>query len=119
MRFQASLKPDHARGHAGSKLLIVTFASAPGVPNWGGVLSRLAAEASPEERDFDIFFVCDGGRNWYSGLPTYLSVQTSLPKDGQKVSHSVSLDSLTEICDMSRLAVCRQAQFFVGQDDGL
>ena len=53
---------------AGPKLLVVTFASAPGVPNWGGVLSRLAREASPEEKCFDIFFVCDGGRNWYSGV---------------------------------------------------
>ena len=57
-----------AFGHAEPKLLVVTFASAPGVPNWGGVLSRLAAEACPEERQFDIYFVCDGGRNWYSGL---------------------------------------------------
>ena len=58
----------HAFVYAEPKLLVVTFASAPGVPNWGGVLSRLAAEASPEERQFDIFFVCDGGRSWYSGI---------------------------------------------------
>ncbi len=54
---------------AGPEVLVVTFASAPGVPNWGGVLGKLAREASPEERQFDVLFVCDGGRNWYSGTP--------------------------------------------------
>ena len=57
-------------GLAGPKLLVVTFASAPGVPNWGGVLSKLAAKSTPAEKDFDIFFVCDGGRTWYSGNPS-------------------------------------------------
>ena len=50
------------------KVLVVTFASAPGTPNWGGLLNRILAEASPEEKAFDILYVCDGGRSWYSGL---------------------------------------------------
>ena len=61
----------------GPDVLVVTFASAPGVPNWGGVLGRLSREATPEEKQFDILFVCDGGRDWYSGaciiLPLLLS----------------------------------------------
>ena len=73
----------------GPDVLVVTFASAPGVPNWGGVLGRLAREATPEEKQFDILFVCDGGRNWYSGV-------SNIPLPPSIVSKSpLHRDSLT------------------------
>jgi hypothetical protein len=59
--------PNRVCENAVPEVLVVTFASAPGVPNWGGVLGKLARESTPEEKCFDILFVCDGGRNWYSG----------------------------------------------------
>ena len=46
---------------------MVAFSSAPGLPNWGGVLNRIAAAAEGKEKNFDVLYVCDGGRSWYSG----------------------------------------------------
>jgi len=66
-KVQRAENGDARRRESRPKVLVVTFASAPGVPNWGGVLGRLAREATPEEQQFDILFVCDGSRNWYSG----------------------------------------------------
>lgn len=50
------------------KVLVVAFGSAPGVPNWGGLLHR-AREAAAEdaEKDFDVLFVVDPARSWYGG----------------------------------------------------
>lgn len=49
-------------------VLIVAFGSAPGVPNWGGLLGRLRkAMPSGCQDKFDILFVVDPLRSWYSG----------------------------------------------------
>ncbi|KAK9830263.1 hypothetical protein WJX72_010668 [[Myrmecia] bisecta] len=55
-------------GNKGTRVLVVTYASAPGVPNWGGLLKRiLAATAEPAHQCFDQMYVVDGSRSWYHG----------------------------------------------------
>jgi Leucine-rich repeat (LRR) protein len=50
------------------RALVVSFASAPGVPNWGGLLPRVRkAATSPEQEAFDILYVVDPERAWYNG----------------------------------------------------
>jgi hypothetical protein len=51
------------------KALVVAFGSAPGVPNWGGLLKRveLAGAGQPGWGSFDVLFVVDGSRSWYAG----------------------------------------------------
>ncbi|GLJ22585.1 hypothetical protein SUGI_0425120 [Cryptomeria japonica] len=48
--------------------VVVAFGSAPGVPNWGGLLRRVKAEmtASNILPAFDILYVVDGRRSWYT-----------------------------------------------------
>ena len=57
-----------SRGSPGRRALIVAFGSAPGEPNWGGLLSRLRADASEAAHAaFDVLYVVDGARSWYGG----------------------------------------------------
>ena len=57
-----------ARGTRGRRALVVAFGSAPGEPNWGGLLARLRADAAePAHTAFDVLYVVDGGRSWYGG----------------------------------------------------
>ena len=58
-----------ADSSAQDSALVVAFGSAPGVPNWGGLLKRVerAGAAHPEWRSFDVLFIVDGGRSWYNG----------------------------------------------------
>jgi Leucine-rich repeat (LRR) protein len=50
------------------KVLVVAFGSAPGVPNWGGLLHRAREAATDDaENDFDVLFVVDPARSWYGG----------------------------------------------------
>lgn len=51
-----------------AKVLVVAFGSAPGVPNWGGLLKRVRdAATEPEHNDFDVLYVVDPYRGWYGG----------------------------------------------------
>ena len=53
---------------SGDRALAVAFGSAPGVPNWGGLLSRVRKAAKDSAHDcFDILYVVDPARSWYSG----------------------------------------------------
>jgi len=45
-------------------VLIVSFGSAPGVPNWGGLLKKLAKNISAGD-SYDVLYVCDVERSWY------------------------------------------------------
>ncbi|BDA46872.1 probable leucine-rich repeat-containing protein 7 at N-terminal half [Coccomyxa sp. Obi] len=57
-----------AAGITGERVLVVAFGSAPGVPNWGGLLERIRrAMQEPAHKCFDILYVVDAGRSWYSG----------------------------------------------------
>ncbi|GIL92310.1 hypothetical protein Vretimale_19518 [Volvox reticuliferus] len=47
-------------------LLIVAFGSAPGTPNWGGLLGKIYRMAG-ESRYFDVLYVADPSRDWYGG----------------------------------------------------
>lgn len=63
--------PGLAPGAPGTgRALVVAFGSAPGDPNWGGVLSRvrgqMEARGAPGA-DFDVMFVVDARRCWYDG----------------------------------------------------
>jgi len=52
----------------GTKVLVVSFGSAPGVPNWGGLLKRVrAAATAPIEAAWDVLYVVDPHRSWYGG----------------------------------------------------
>lgn len=47
---------------------MVSFASAPGVPNWGGLVERIRKEAKePVHKCYDVLYVVDAGRSWYDG----------------------------------------------------
>jgi Leucine-rich repeat (LRR) protein len=51
-----------------SQVLVVAFGSAPGVPNWGGLLKRIrAAGTEPAHNDFDVLYIVDPHRGWYCG----------------------------------------------------
>ena len=67
--FEAGAGADH---RATENALVVAFGSAPGVPNWGGMLKRveLAGAADPDWQSFDVLFVVDGARSWYNGACT-------------------------------------------------
>ena len=58
-----------ADGRSADSAVVVAFGSAPGVPNWGGLLKRveLAGAADPDWQSFDVLFVVDGARSWYDG----------------------------------------------------
>ena len=57
-----------AVGPGRAKVLVVSFGSAPGTPNWGGVLSRVGKTAeTPEQADFDVVYIVDPFRSWYQG----------------------------------------------------
>ena len=52
----------------GNKVLVISFGSAPGIPNWAGLLKRIKSSASvPIEADFDVLYVVDPAREWYGG----------------------------------------------------
>ena len=49
-------------------MLVVAFGSAPGVPNWAGLLSRMRKSAQdPAHECFDVLYVVDPARSWYNG----------------------------------------------------
>lgn len=51
-----------------NRVLVVSFGSAPGVPNWGGLLKKVRATATtPIEAAWDILYVVDPHRSWYGG----------------------------------------------------
>ena len=55
-------------GAEGRRGLVVAFGSAPGEPNWGGLLSRIRRNAAdPAHARFDVLYVVDGARSWYNG----------------------------------------------------
>lgn len=66
-------------GQTCARTLVVAFGSAPGTPNWGGLLSRVYAMASEDNHDaapagrpidaaqFDVLYVVDPHRGWYGG----------------------------------------------------
>lgn len=52
----------------GERLLVVAFASAPGLPNWGGLLRKVYdGMAEPAHQCFDTLYVVDPSRSWYHG----------------------------------------------------
>lgn len=52
----------------GERLLVVAFASAPGLPNWGGLLKKVYdGMAEPAHQCFDTLYVVDPSRSWYHG----------------------------------------------------
>jgi Leucine-rich repeat (LRR) protein len=49
-------------------VLLVSFGSAPGTPNWGGLVGKLYKEAKEErDRAFDVLYIVDPSRSWYQG----------------------------------------------------
>ena len=53
-----------------TEVLVVSFGSAPGTPNWGGLLKKVrGAAATPQEQNFDVLYVVDPHRSWYGGEP--------------------------------------------------
>jgi hypothetical protein len=55
---------DSANGDSRAPVLIVSFGSAPGVPNWGGLLKKLQKNAKSGDT-YDVLYVCDVERSWY------------------------------------------------------
>ena len=49
-------------------VLLVSFGSAPGTPNWGGLIGKLYKESKEEkDRCFDVLYIVDPSRSWYQG----------------------------------------------------
>ncbi|KAJ9519978.1 hypothetical protein QJQ45_014706, partial [Haematococcus lacustris] len=47
-------------------VLVVALGSAPGTPNWGGLLGRVYKQGlTPAERAFDVLYLVDPSRSWY------------------------------------------------------
>ena len=62
----------------GERLLVVSFASAPGLPNWGGLLKKVYnSMAEPAHKRFDTLYVVDPTRSWYHGERTPNSTNPS------------------------------------------
>eukprot|EP00898_Chlorokybus_atmophyticus_P002308 jgi/Chlat1/3078/Chrsp21S03388 len=47
-----------------ARALVVAFGSAPGVPNWGGILNCIRKQSSSDA--FDVLYVVDPSRTWYT-----------------------------------------------------
>ncbi|KAG2426244.1 hypothetical protein HXX76_013002 [Chlamydomonas incerta] len=63
-------RPGGTLNGAGSSndVLVVAFGSAPGTPNWGGLLGKVyKAAQSAAESYFDVLYVADPCRDWYGG----------------------------------------------------
>lgn len=59
---------EFADGTVGDRALLVAFGSAPGEPNWGGVVAKVRASCSDlAQREFDVLYVVDTRRSWYDG----------------------------------------------------
>ena len=92
----------------GDRALAVAFGSAPGVPNWGGLLSRVRKAAQDSAHDcFDILYVVDPARSWYSGEASFskfcsLSRQVAL-------HHTSGLPRCTDSCGCGGSSVCCRA----------
>eukprot|EP00250_Pteridium_aquilinum_P004844 c15039_g1_i1 orf=76-1902(+) len=71
-------------GEVLSDIVVVAFGSAPGVPNWGGVLGRTRAAMLADNKmpAFDVLYVVDSRRSWYtetkSGEECYLAPPLSV-----------------------------------------
>eukprot|EP00899_Mesostigma_viride_P008935 jgi/Mesvir1/18042/Mv09359-RA.2 len=60
-------QPSVSAGTEQANVLVVAFGSAPGVPNWAGLLRRVREGLLPEQRRrFDILYLVDGQRAWFS-----------------------------------------------------
>ena len=67
-QLQGLLCSEHRNNIAGDRVLVVAFGSAPGVPNWAGLLSRMRKTAQDAAHEcFDVFYVVDPARSWYNG----------------------------------------------------
>ena len=65
---KASNGSDGRQHSSPSQVLVVSFGSAPGTPNWGGLLRKVRAAAeTPQEQEFDVLYVVDPCRSWYEG----------------------------------------------------
>jgi hypothetical protein len=80
------VREEHSNSEEKAPVLIVAFGSAPGVPNWGGLLKKLrddvrargvnnvrgagagaAAAVTAARLGFDVLYVADTARSWYGG----------------------------------------------------
>lgn len=52
-------------GSTRAPVLVVSFGSAPGVPNWGGLLKKLQKNVRDGD-SYDVLYVCDVDRSWYA-----------------------------------------------------
>lgn len=69
----AAAAAGNGSSRATTEVLVVSFGSAPGTPNWGGLLRKVrAAAVDPEEQNFDVLYVVDPHRSWYRGACTWL-----------------------------------------------
>ncbi|KAH9302639.1 hypothetical protein KI387_014222, partial [Taxus chinensis] len=77
-----------------TNVVVVAFGSAPGVPNWGGLLRRVKAEmnASNIRPAFDILYVVDSRRSWYT---EHQSMITTPSKRNLKPLHQ---EKIPRIC---------------------
>ena len=67
-------------------VLIVSFGSAPGVPNWGGLLKKLRKRVGESEgKSYDVLYVCDVERSWYAGNKMTGNVEDEVSKRSKRL----------------------------------
>ena len=61
---------------------MVAFGSAPGLPNFGGLLRRIRHELQdPAHHEWDTLYIVDSCRNWYEGDFFFWAVPSSTCRD--------------------------------------
>ncbi|KAI5056700.1 hypothetical protein GOP47_0028518 [Adiantum capillus-veneris] len=91
------------------KVLVVAFGSAPGVPNWGGVLGRMkgAMLADKKTPAFDVLFVVDTRRSWFT--------ETKSGKEWQPASSLGASPNCLSSAD-SKVKECRKVGAYYQQE---
>ncbi|XRB17503.1 hypothetical protein RI054_15g73480 [Pseudoscourfieldia marina] len=83
-----------AQDATSGRVMVVSFASAPGLPNWGGVLGRVAGRMQVQDTSrVDVCFVCDARRTWYAD-PSWQDAMSALARDGNYAGALLLGDSM-------------------------
>ena len=104
-----------------SRVLVVAFGSAPGVPNWSGLLRRVRAAATePAHNDFDALYVVDPSRGWYGGgdAVQFAEYYQRLAAVTEKYSHVVMIgDSMGATAALMFSGLATSVHSFCPQTD--
>ena len=91
----------------GQRLLVVAFGSAPGLPNFGGLLHRIRHELQdPAHHEWDTLYIVDSRRNWYEGD----SFQVFLPVPSLTFQDAAAQATIANSARKAPMQLCEQAR---------